>query len=208
MFSGFFRYFILLMIACLCLAAVEPPAQAQAQLRSPFLELGQATLTPSGWADFCSRYKQDCEKAWDARSDIHASDANVALINRVNKQVNASIKPLLDYDHWHDIDRWDYAEDGQGDCEDYALQKRKRLLAEGFPQGALLITVVRDGNLDGHAVLTVRTDRGDLILDNLSDDLHLWWRTPYRFMKIQSQQNPNVWVSIGAAHGRPQISSR
>ena len=204
--SGFLKYVTMMIISCWCFAAGID--QAQAQSRNLFLDLGQTTFTPSGWAEFCSRYQGDCEKPRERKGEIVSSDANVALIDRVNKQVNHSIKPLPDFDHWREIDRWDYAEDGSGDCEDYALVKRKLLLAAGFPQGALLMTVVRDENMDGHAVLTVRTDRGDLVLDNMSDQLHLWFRTPYRFVKIQSQQDPNIWVSIGAGAARPQIVSR
>jgi len=201
-----FRYFIVLCFACLGFAVSG--ANAWAQSRSLFLDFGQTTYTPTGWAEFCVRYKGDCEQSHDRTQEIISNDANVALIYRVNKQVNDAIKPLPDVEHWRQIDRWDYAEDGSGDCEDYALVKRKLLLAAGLPQGALLMTVVRDKNSDGHAVLTVRTDRGDLVLDNMSDQLHLWFRTPYRFVKIQSQRDPNTWVTIGAGTTRPQIVSR
>ncbi len=204
--SGFFKYFIILTFACMGTAASS--GNAWAQSRNLFLDLGQSTFTPTGWAEFCSRYKGDCEKSRDRLAEIISSDANVALIDRVNKQVNNSIKPLTDIDHWREIDRWDYAEDGSGDCEDYALVKRRLLLAAGLPQAALLMTVVRDENMEGHAVLTVRTDRGDLVLDNMSVQLRLWFRTPYRFVKIQSQQNPNMWVAIGTGATRPQIVSR
>ena len=181
---------------------------AWAQQQSPFLVVGVTTLTPSGWTEFCLRYKGDCDVSTKPVTEIISSDANLILVQRVNKQVNHSIKPLSDYDHWKEIDRWDYAEDGYGDCEDYALVKRRLLLAAGFPPSALLMTVVRDENMDGHAVLTVRTDRGDLVLDNLDDELRLWWRTPYRFVKMQSPQNANVWVAVGPGSVRPQISSR
>jgi len=59
------------------------------------------------------------------------------------------------------------ATDGHGDCEDYALLKRKLLLQAARPRPALLITVARDRNGDGHAVLTV---------------------------KRQSQGDPNLWL--------------
>ena len=39
-------------------------------------------------------------------------------------------------------------------------------MLRGWPESKLLITVVRDENNEGHAVLTVRTDEGDFILDN------------------------------------------
>jgi predicted transglutaminase-like cysteine proteinase len=77
------------------------------------------------------------------------------------------------------------------------LEKRKRLMAAGFPRQSLLITVVRDKKGDGHAVLMVRTDRGDFILDNVEEEVRLWTDTGYRFIKRQSQENPVRWVSLG-----------
>jgi predicted transglutaminase-like cysteine proteinase len=58
------------------------------------------------------------------------------------------------------------------------------------------VTVVRDKDGDGHAVLTVRTDKGDYVLDNQIEKILLWSDTGYRFVKRQSQSNPNVWVSL------------
>ena len=54
-----------------------------------------------------------------------------------------------------------------GDCEDYVLLKRKMLMQAGWPRQALLITVVRDEQGDGHAVLTVKTDKGDIACEHV-----------------------------------------
>jgi predicted transglutaminase-like cysteine proteinase len=111
-------------------------------------------------------------------------------------------------DHWGVVDQWDYPADGKGDCEDYALLKRRMLMAEGLPRQALLMTVVKESNGDGHAILTVKTNRGEFVLDNLTDEVKAWNKTPYRFVKRQSEQNPNVWVSIGAPTAAPPYVSR
>ena len=66
------------------------------------------------------------------------------------------------------VERWNYPDDGYGDCEDYVLLKRRMLMQAGWPREALLITVVRDKKGDGHAVLTVKTNRGEFVLDNQS----------------------------------------
>ncbi len=79
---------------------------------------------------------------------------------------------------------------GKGDCEDYVLLKRRMLMQAGWPREALLITVVRDKKGDGHAVLTVKTDKGDFILDNQAENVLLWSETGYRFVKRQSQSDP------------------
>ena len=104
---------------------------------------------------------------------------------------------MTDMDHWGVVERWNYPDDGYGDCEDYALEKRKLLMQAGLPREALLMTVVRDHNGNGHAVLTVKTDRGQYILDNQTNEVLFWTDTGYRPVKRQSQSDPNVWVSLG-----------
>src|SRR5204862_6009211 len=101
-------------------------------------------------------------------------------------------------------EKWSYPTDGYGDCEDYVLQKRKMLIDAGWPREALLITVVRDKKGDGHAVLTVKSDKGEFILDNQNEEVLLWTETGYRFVKRQSQHDVSVWVSLGDQ--RPAIS--
>ena len=65
-----------------------------------------------------------------------------------------------------------------------------------LPLSNLLMTVVRKPNGEGHAVLTVRTDKGDLVLDNLTDKVRLWSETGYRYLKRQASDNTGHWVSI------------
>ena len=111
---------------------------------------------------------------------------------------------MTDMDHWGVVERWNYPDDGYGDCEDYVLAKRKMLMQQGWPREALLITVVRDQHGDGHAILTVKTDKGEFILDNQTNDILLWSDTGYRFVKRQSQSDPNVWIALGdTARRRP-----
>ena len=133
-------------------------------------------------------------------ADIELSAKAWANLGRVNQQVKTPIEAITDMDHWGVVDRWDYPTDGKGDCEDYALLKRKLLIEAGFPRQALLMTVVRDHQGDGHAVLTVKTNRGDFVLDNLTDKIKPWTETGYKFVKRQSQEDPNTWVSIGGPH--------
>ena len=124
---------------------------------------------------------------------------------RVNKRVNETIKPLSDLEDWGVVERWSYPDDGYGDCEDYVLLKRRMLIQSGWPREVLLVTVVRDKKGEGHAVLTVTTDKGDYVLDNQNKDILPWWKTGYHFVKRQSQSNPNVWVSLGNL--RPAIAT-
>ncbi len=124
---------------------------------------------------------------------------------RVNRWVNETIKPMTDQEHWGVIEKWSFPTDGYGDCEDYVLLKRKMLIEAGWPREALLITVVRDKKGDGHAVLTVKSDKGEFILDNQNENVLPWQDTGYRFVKRQSQADQNVWVALGDT--RPNVAT-
>jgi predicted transglutaminase-like cysteine proteinase len=102
---------------------------------------------------------------------------------RVNKWVNETVKPITDMDHWGVVEKWSLPTDGYGDCEDYVLLKRKMLVDAGWPREALLITVVRDKKGEGHAVLTVKSDKGEFVLDNQNENVLAWTETGHRFVK-------------------------
>jgi predicted transglutaminase-like cysteine proteinase len=110
--------------------------------------------------------------------------------------VNRSIDGVPDQEHWSVEDRWDYPDDGRGDCEDIQLLKRKLLAQQGLPRRAMRMTVVIDHEGDGHAVLMIRTDRGDFILDNKRDAVLSWKRTGYEYLKREGAQG-RAWVALG-----------
>ena len=88
----------------------------------------------------------------------------------------------------------------------WATGASRLLIQRGWPQSTLLITVVRDENNEGHAVLTVRTDAGDFVLDNKRRDIVRWADTPYTFIKRQSERNPLVWISLLPPETAPQTT--
>ncbi len=163
---------------------------------------------PYGWVGFCRRYAGECDHGTLPVVDINLSQRAVREISRINLWVNRTIQPVSDWDHWHVADQWDYPADGKGDCEDYALLKRRLLIAQGFPRQALLMTVVKDEHDEGHAILTLKTNHGEFVLDNLSNEIKPWAQTPYRFVKRQSQTDENTWVRIGPPTEAPAIVSR
>jgi predicted transglutaminase-like cysteine proteinase len=187
-------------------AAHGPSAASSTQSTSA--PIGRETSVPYGWVDFCQRYRGECEGPELAPADVNLTPKAMKEIERVNQWVNSSITPMSDQEHWGVVDQWDYPTDGKGDCEDYALLKRKLLIEEGLPRQALLMTVVKDLNNEGHAVLTVKTSKGDFVLDNMRDEVRPWTQTGYRFVKRQSQTNENMWVSIGAPTEAPAYVSR
>ena len=189
------------------LALLASPNVSTAEERSMFITVGDVTRAPIGWVEFCVEYDPECKTRPSAPRDIVLSGQAWKDLQRINLWVNTHVKPMTDMEHWGVVERWNYPDDGYGDCEDYVLQKRKMLTQAGWPREALLITVVRDKNGDGHAVLTVKTDKGEYILDNQTDDVVLWSDTGYRFVKRQSQSDQNVWVALGEPRPVPLTAS-
>jgi predicted transglutaminase-like cysteine proteinase len=190
------------------LALLACPAASPAQSQPLFIAVGGQTSGPIGWVQFCAEYDAECKTSPSMPRDVVLSAQAWNDLDRVNRWVNANIRPITDQDHWGVVERWNYPDDGYGDCEDYALEKRRMLIDAGWPREALLMTVVRDQNGDGHAVLTVKTDKGEFILDNQRDDILLWSDTGYHFVKRQSQSDPNVWLSLGEPSTPLTSSSR
>lgn len=153
-----------------------------------------ATSQPVGHYDFCQRYPAECRKN-PSQAVVRLSRKAWEEIIEINASVNSSIMPRTDKEIWGTAEYWSYPT-SEGDCEDFALLKQYMLERAGLPRSALLMTVVRQRNGDGHAVLTVRTDRGDFILDNLEEKVLDWKETPYRYLKRQSEENSARWVEI------------
>ena len=175
--------------------------------RVVYIAVGEPSRAPIGWVEFCAEYKPECATKPSAPRDVVLTAKAWSDMVKVNAWVNDNIKPVTDLEHWGVVERWNYPDDGQGDCEDYVLLKRRMLMQAGWPREALLITVVRDKKGDGHAVLTVKTNRGEFILDNQESEILAWNRTGYRFVKRQSQSDPNVWVMLGEPRTAPAIVS-
>ncbi len=190
---------VMLAAAGVAAAAVNPATTA---------ETGDETSIPFGWVDFCARYADECVEENQEPQDIELTPAALRRITKINAQVNRSIEPITDLDQFGVIDRWDLPAEGRGDCEDYALLKRRKLIEAGFPRAALLLTVVKQSNGEGHSILTIKTNRGDYVLDNLSDAVKPWAEAPYRFVKRQSQENENIWVAIAPVDAGRGFASR
>ena len=150
---------------------------------------------PPAFDRFCAGSPEECRPHAQAKGFMETAK-RLEQLDEVNRKVNREILTETDIEHYGVEDYWTIPKDGKGDCEDYALLKRHMLIAMGWPSGALLMTVVRIENGEGHAVLAARTNFGDLILDNRSDELKLWYQTPYSFKMAQSPNNPIVWRDL------------
>jgi predicted transglutaminase-like cysteine proteinase len=189
----------------IALAVLGAATAGNTQERALFISLGDVARVPIGWVEFCVAYEPECRTKPTTPRDVMLSTQTWKDLERVNLFVNSHVKPMTDVEHWGVVERWNYPDDGYGDCEDYVLLKRKMLLQAAWPRQALLITVVRDRNGDGHAVLTIKTDKGEFILDNQNPEILLWSETGYHFVKRQSQNDPNNWIGLGDP--RPAIAT-
>lgn len=164
------------------------PAEASGDARAPF-----------AWVEFCKRYAGECRVNLAEPEKIKLTPQIWKTLVAMSARVNKEIEAVTDEDHWGVIDRWDLAEDGKGDCEEYVLVKRKRLAEEaGIPRRAMNVTVVLDEQNAGHAVLMVRTDRGDFVLDNKRNAVLPWSQTGYTYIKRETQDRVG-WTSLGGA---------
>jgi predicted transglutaminase-like cysteine proteinase len=161
----------------------------------------------AAWLTFCKTYPAECRVDPAEPETIRLTAAMWREVVRVNREVNASVRPLTDQEHWNVVDRWDFAEDGAGDCEDYQLLKRRKLMELGLPRRAMPMTVVLDERNEGHAVLMLRTDRGDFILDNKRDEVLSWQRTGYVYVKRESQTEV-AWTSLNHVSGVTATAAR
>jgi predicted transglutaminase-like cysteine proteinase len=187
---------VLISSAVAVLLVARVGAAESAELRASYATLGGETSVPYGWLDFCGREPQECNQPVLQAADVDLTSDTLRILNRINQHVNHTIQPISNLQHWGTmLDHWDYPTDGKGDCKIYALYKRKLLMAAGLPRQALLMTITRN-NGEGHAILTVETNKGEFVLDNLTDQIRPWDATGYQFLKRQSQENPNIWVSI------------
>nr|CAD6415549.1 transglutaminase [Rhizobium sp. Q54] len=159
------------------------------------MEIGGKANPPIGHYEFCRIYASECEPASHDAGPATLTEERWQTILDVNYTVNTAIQPLTDQDIYGVEERWAYPR-SVGDCEDFVLLKRKMLMARGFDPSDLLITVVLQPNGEGHAVLTVRTDHGDFVLDNMRNTVLLWSDTEYTFLKRQASNHPGRWVKL------------
>ncbi|MEW9806327.1 transglutaminase-like cysteine peptidase [Mesorhizobium sp. ZMM04-5] len=179
--------------SALVAALLATPASA-----SQPMQTGGLTSQPIGHYEFCKANPVECNIRLRDPGPEHMSGALWKEIVAVNVGVNAAVRPMNDIDIYGKDEVWAYPGE-VGDCEDYVLEKRRDLMRQGLSLSNLLITVVRKPDGEGHVVLTVRTDKGDFVLDNLTDSVRLWDQTGYRFLKRQATNHTGRWVTIREA---------
>ena len=208
------KFWCLAIVAAISAHGISPGASARnitdqtsATFEQTRMPVQGVTEAPIGHVGFCYRYPEECGEVERGESEVFLTTARWAELSSVNSRVNEMIKPVSDYIQYGTIEHWTYPSSGQGDCEDYVLLKKRKLIAMGWPPAALLITVVRDENDEGHAVLTVRTHRADLVLDNKHSRIQAWYNTPYTYIKRQSAFNKRNWESLIPLGDTPAVAA-
>lgn len=166
-----------------------------AQAHPSAMVTGALTSQPIGHFEFCKREPGECSVRSRNETPLTMSDELLQRLQALTVSINKAVKPKSDLELYGQDEYWTYPVDA-GDCEDYALAKRRVLMGDGVSASNLLLTVLRRPNGEGHAVLTVRTTIGDVILDNLTDSVLNWDEAEYIYLKRQAANHTGRWVSI------------
>ncbi len=139
----------------------------------------------------------------DAESLPIADAALFTLLNRVNQSINMAIRPRDDIEVHGVAEFWTLplSVEGiaEGDCEDYALEKRRALIEAGVPESALFLAVGHSQATGRHAVLVVSTHSGDYVLDNMTPHILPWSQAPYVWLLRQMPGDLLAWRHTGTA---------
>lgn len=188
-----------LRIAFLALATLAASGETghSTSLLQPIRTIG----APPAFVSACHRYQWLCSnRPGRSMADVEA----LALLTRVNSEVNSAVRPADDRSTTGKEDDWSLPVAGKGDCEDYALMKKKRLIDAGFRSDHLALTVVLDRSGGNHVVLMARVGGGDYVLDNLAGSVRSWEKTGYTFVARQSFENKRIWqVILAGPHANP-----
>lgn len=186
-------------LAAAMLFAVAPSAEAAQPPKTgrgaSVVQVSKQVLPPLAYARFCLAYPDQCTYRRGVNLKNLSSGEQLAELVRINLTVNKEIAPQEDGLTGGRGDEWT-VDSTRGDCEDYAILKRKRLLAMGWSSSRLRIATALTQDGTGHAVLIARLNNQDVVLDNLTGTIRPWHETGYRFLKIQSDTDPNAWFSV------------
>jgi predicted transglutaminase-like cysteine proteinase len=164
------------------LAATGPVDSLDVSRCSPLsVPVAAIEEAPAPYRDFCGREPAAC--VLDGPAVVPWSEELHLRLVSVNRAVNAEIRRAPDPQLGGPEEFWSFPEAGVGDCEDLALEKRRRLVAAGVPGAALTCAIVlHEVKLFPHAILAAETTRGTWVLDDLHDDVPCWDAVPYLYL--------------------------
>lgn len=193
---------ITMICAALCLTTPSALAEQLASVEGAgsglvLMAEGETMYGPRGFYDLCARSPEQCPAplAPTGERAVTMSASMMTTLDRINRTVNAAYVPATDEEAHGVTDLWSHPTE-TADCEDFVIAKRQALIEAGWPPEALLIGVTLGQEAPYHAVLVVRTNAGELVLDNLRDDVLRWEDTGYSWVARQSKADPRVWVRV------------
>ncbi|MEO6609565.1 MAG: transglutaminase-like cysteine peptidase [Aestuariivirga sp.] len=198
---------VLFSVLLLCAMSANGLAAQTSPVSRPYAQEYGTSLPPMGYVAFCARGEAECKAKASTHERVKLTPQIWDMVSAVNLSVNTHVIPMSDEEQYGVPDYWTYPVKA-GDCEDYALEKKRELVALGVAPRDLLMTVVLDENGEGHAILTVATDKGDYMLDNRRNEILRWDQTHYKFLKRQSQLDPMQWVSLKPNSEQVLVSSQ
>ena len=161
--------------------------------QTSWIEAARDADAPNGFAGVCARYAWACAKS--GRNTSTPRDL-MPLAKQVNFSINRQTREVSDEAQYARAEYWALPTARGGDCEDFALAKKRALIAKGVAPERLLIATVLDRQRNPHAVLVLRTDAGDFVLDNLTNRIVGWQQTGYTFLRMQNPKSPNRWSAV------------
>ncbi|WP_439603109.1 transglutaminase-like cysteine peptidase [Devosia sp.] len=162
---------------------------AAAMMVAIFGSVGPATAeaagvkVPLGFRMMCLKTPEEC--LGGGASHVEATAEVMATLKRVNSHVNRAITPEAGGPVIWRVGV------SAGDCDEYAATKRNLLIRAGIPPSAIRFAYVKARG-EGHAIVVVKTDRGDFVLDNLHRSVRPLAQTGYRIISM-SGADPKAW---------------
>jgi predicted transglutaminase-like cysteine proteinase len=178
---------IILLIMFGFLAATLPMTANAA----PRMTTGGDAVAPRGFIGFCFKYRSECQATGSQGASVAMTVDRQQELEYVQQKINRLVRPRANPEHV-----WDYPDDGYGDCNKYALAKRRELIALGWPRAALMLAAALTETGEGHLVLIVETSQGEVVLDNRQRHVVDWRDLPYQWLERQSQTDAAVWVRV------------
>ncbi|WP_193335488.1 transglutaminase-like cysteine peptidase [Devosia beringensis] len=181
------RILTFLAVLTLLFPATLPSYGSVGRLGATRMVLEGSFDAPLGYQLFCLTNPRHCRGG--GASEVNYTDRLGEMLQRVNSTINGVIRPRNEAK-----DVWSIGV-SQGDCEEYALAKRAELVRLGLPASAVRIAMAKTRSGQGHAVVVVRTNAGDLVLDNLRAQVSNWDETDLRWVAMASS-NGRAWQHI------------
>lgn len=179
--------------AAVAFAALVGPAHAETTKSQAFLVAKQATSAPAGASQMCSTFQWACAVSKGAAP---VTKAQLTAIKKINSKINRRVNEVSDAKQYGREEYWALPTSRGGDCEDFALLKKRELMKAGIAGQNLLIATVLDNRRRAHAVLVLRTASGDYVLDNLTNKIKHWDSTGYVFLRLQNANAPSQWTAV------------